>query len=413
MKLLDEEGAGAAAAWPPAAAPSSVTGEARPPQAAAGLGARVLDALLTREPPMRIRLGMCVLVFSLMLCGTVALYLTAVAGLASWRGVHAWAVVSFGLNLLSYGLIRSGISRRWRDPSLTLFQCIAAMACVAAAYVIAEPARGVILPMLAVILMFGIFGLTPRQMVAVLAYGLVLFGLTLGFVHVRQPPGEQSLALAGAYLIVIALVLVSSTFLIWRAHGVREKLRQQKAQLARAVEQVRELATHDDLTGLPNRRFMLEMLRVELLRAQRSARPLLVAQLDLDFFKAINDTHGHAAGDAALRAFAREVSTCVRSSDLLARWGGEEFVLLMAGTSAADGQQLLARVLSTANMQVPLPGGACAHLTVSIGATCAQAGDSVDALLHRADAALYEAKRQGRNQIRWACDSAAAPAAPP
>ncbi len=411
MNMVGDEFAGPAADPAMAALPGAAD-QGRGARAGAGSLARLLDVLLTRDPHLRIRLGMCALAFLLMLCGTCAMYLSAIAGLASWRGVHLWTLVSSGLCLLSYGLIRSGVSRRWRDPSLTLFQCAAAMACVAAAYVIAEPARGVVLPLLAVILMFGIFGLTPRQMVWMLVYGVVLFGLAIAYVQWSQPHGGQPLAIAGAYLIVTVVVLLSSTFLIWRAHAVREKLRQQKAQLARAVQQVRELATHDDLTGLPNRRFMLEMLRVELQRAQRSARPLLVAQLDLDFFKAINDTHGHAAGDEALRAFARTVSACVRSSDLLARWGGEEFVLLMANTTLADGQQVLARVLATAAMEVPLPGGASARLTVSIGAACAQAGDSVDALLQRADVALYEAKRQGRNRVRWACDGAAALGAP-
>uniref|UniRef100_UPI00289CD749 GGDEF domain-containing protein n=1 Tax=Diaphorobacter nitroreducens TaxID=164759 RepID=UPI00289CD749 len=81
-------------------------------------------------------------------------------------------------------------------------------------------------------------------------------------------------------------------------------LRSQKRELAAAVEQIRELAIRDELTGLPNRRCMLEMMRLEHARAQRSRQPLLLAQLDLDHFKAVNDTHGHAAGDVALQSFA-------------------------------------------------------------------------------------------------------------
>ncbi|PZU35853.1 MAG: GGDEF domain-containing protein, partial [Acidovorax sp.] len=157
-------------------------------------------------------------------------------------------------------------------------------------------------------------------------------------------------------------------------HSARARLRSQKRELAAAVEQIRELAIRDELTGLPNRRYMLEMMRLEHARAQRSRQPLLLAQLDLDHFKAVNDTHGHAAGDVALQSFAQTVHGCVRASDLLARWGGEEFLLLMANTHPADGTRLLERVRATvAATPVALPGGM--------------------------QLSLYGAKRLGRNRV--------------
>lgn len=188
-----------------------------------------------------------------------------------------------------------------------------------------------------------------------------------------------------------------------RMHATREKLRRQKAELAHAVEQVRELATRDELTGLPNRRYMLEMMRLEGLRVRRGGHPVLMAQLDLDHFKAVNDTHGHAGGDLALQAFARTVLASVRATDILARWGGEEFVLLMAGTTPEDGARLLERVrAAVAASPVALPAGGTVRLTVSVGAARLHAGETPVALLQRADAALYEAKRQGRNRVVWA-----------
>ena len=135
-------------------------------------------------------------------------------------------------------------------------------------------------------------------------------------------------------------------------------------------------------------------------RAQRSRQPLLLALLDLDHFKAVNDTHGHAAGDVALQSFAQTVHGCVRASDLLARWGGEEFLLLMANTHPADGTRLLERVRATvAATPVALPGGTQLSLTVSVGLAELAPGESTAALLQRADAALYGAKRLGRNRV--------------
>ncbi len=370
--------------------------------AGVSLQERLANLLLTTHPQQRIRLGMCLLAATLMLCCICAMYLVAWAGLAPLAAVHQWTVFACSIFLVAYVLIRSGYSRRWRDPALTLFQNVAAMACVAWAYVITESARGVVLPVLAVILMFGVFGLTPRQMVSVLVYGLVLFGATIALVHWREPHDNQPLTLALAYLIVTGMVLLGSTVLNMRAHAARETLQRQKRQLALAVEQVRELATRDELTGLPNRRFMMEMLRLELEHARRSGRHLLVALLDLDHFKDVNDTHGHAVGDVVLRAFAQRVTGCVRASDVLARWGGEEFVLLMAHTTPAEGARVLERVLAAAAQQAPLPDGSGVRLTVSIGAARLHPGEAMDALLQRADAALYAAKRQGRDRVVWA-----------
>ena len=128
-----------------------------------------------------------------------------------------------------------------------------------------------------------------------------------------------------------------------------------------------------------------------------------MAQFDLDFFKAINDSHGHAAGDQVLQNFAGQVAAYVRGSDIWARWGGEEFVLLMVNTSQDDGAQLLesvrARIAATPAV---LSSGIHVPYTVSIGAALLEEGESAVTLLERTDAALYEAKHRGRNRVEWA-----------
>ncbi|WP_312843524.1 hypothetical protein [Diaphorobacter nitroreducens] len=141
-----------------------------------GLAQRTLDALITTDPHQRIRLAMAGLSALLMLGCIGAMHLVAAAGLADPVPVYWWTLACGAGITTVFVLIRSGASRRFADPSLTLFQIVYAIACNAAAYVIAGPARGIAPPILAAIMMFGVFGLTPRQMVGVALYGLAAFG---------------------------------------------------------------------------------------------------------------------------------------------------------------------------------------------------------------------------------------------
>lgn len=363
---------------------------------------RALDALLTTERHQRIRLTMTVMAALLMLCCIAAMQLVAAAGLTKAGPVHWLSLVSAAGLVVVYVLIRSGYSQRWEDPALTLFQISSSILCTAVAYVIMGAARGIVLPILAVILFFGMFGLTPRQMLAVLFYGSMVFGIALAIAQWSPEYGGQPLALTVAYMVMIIVVLISCTFLNLRVLAARKK----RNELTQAVASEHERAIRDELTGLYNRRFMLEVMHIEGARAQRSQQPLLVAQLDLDHFKVINDTHGHAVGDQALCAFVRTVTECIRPTDTLARWGGEEFVLLMANTTVENGERLLERVRAAVQASpVVLASGAAIHLTVSVGAARLQAPQEMPVgLLRRADAALYAAKAQGRNRVAWADD---------
>lgn len=362
----------------------------------------LLDRLLTTDRRQRQRLGMAGLASLLMICCMLAMHIVAAAGLADTALVNAWtAMCTLGL-VVVYALIRSGYSLRFADPSLTRAQILYAIGCNAVAYVIAGPARGIALPILAVVMMFGMFGLTPRQMIGVMIYALIMFGLAGGMVEWRSEPGHSQ-ALSLAYAVMIVVVLLSSTFLTRRVQATRDHLRRQRYELAQAVEQVRKLATHDDLTGLPNRRYLLELMQLEVLRAQRSGLPLLLAQLDIDHFKTVNDTCGHATGDLALQAFARTVRASVRSCDVLARWGGEEFMLLLCNTPPIPARELLERVRqAVAAQRMARPGQPPLQLTVSIGVACLRPGEALEDLLERGDRALYAAKAAGRDQVMWA-----------
>jgi diguanylate cyclase (GGDEF)-like protein len=164
------------------------------------------------------------------------------------------------------------------------------------------------------------------------------------------------------------------------------------------------LADTDALTGLRNRRALMQALAQVVAQARRSGRPLSLAVLDLDHFKAVNDQHGHAAGDQVLRQFTALMMAQLRAGDLCGRLGGEEFVVLMPDTEQPQALASIER-LRAALAARPLAWiDESVELTVSAGVACLDPAHDVDGdrLLQAADAALYQAKRDGRNRVRTA-----------
>lgn len=164
-------------------------------------------------------------------------------------------------------------------------------------------------------------------------------------------------------------------------------------------QQLQVLATQDWLTAALNRRAFNDLAQLELKRSARYQRPLSLAVFDLDHFKRINDNHGHLAGDQALRQFAELCRTVLRKGDVFARFGGEEFVLLLAETDAPAALLLLERLRQEVSGLVLQHGSASFCLQVSAGLAAWQPGDTLDSLFKRADQALYAAKSSGRNRV--------------
>lgn len=170
-----------------------------------------------------------------------------------------------------------------------------------------------------------------------------------------------------------------------------------------AYEQARELAYRDALTGARNFRFFSETLNTEVARSEQYNAPLSLVMLDLDDFKVYNDRHGHAEGNKALVAVARLLAGRLRTVDVLVRYGGEEFTLILPSTPKAAAAEVAERARRAVEGQTFATGrsGDVAHLTVSVGvATCPADADSAEDLVNNADAALYEAKKNGKNQVR-------------
>jgi diguanylate cyclase (GGDEF)-like protein/PAS domain S-box-containing protein len=169
-----------------------------------------------------------------------------------------------------------------------------------------------------------------------------------------------------------------------------------EAARERLLSELAARATTDALTGLSNRRAASEALVAEIERARRYERPLAVVLFDLDRFKSINDDLGHEAGDRVLRAFGGVLRSSARSTDVVARWGGEEFLAILPEADLEAASHFAERVRDAFASAHPLDGRV---VTTSAGATQLAAGDDDDAIVRRADAALYDAKRAGRDRL--------------
>ncbi len=224
--------------------------------------------------------------------------------------------------------------------------------------------------------------------------------------QLRLLPVVQGLPAIG----FIVLFLASAKSLADQGERERRELDGLRRDLERRVEertvalqeanrQLAEMSRTDALTGLPNRRGFLEACAAELERSRRSGRPFAIVLADVDRFKRVNDTLGHAAGDAALSGIARGIRDALRAQDLVARWGGEEFILLLPETDAAGATQV-AEMVRAAIAASPFElAGSTLLLTASFGVAEHRDPTRLEPTIAAADRALYRAKESGRNRV--------------
>lgn len=336
------------------------------------------------------------------ICLLMLLFETAI-GVAPVREAGWLTAVALSGLLCFYGLIRASRHMALSAVSLNTAQALYAITCIIMAYALVGPVRGATLCILVVVLVFSAFSSTPRQALRLGLFAIVLLGLVMLWKMHSDPqayPPQDELV----HFVLATSMLVVVAYLTGLLSALRNRLRRQKTELELALTRIQALATRDELTGLANRRHMNELLTQEKMRHDRKAATLSVALLDIDWFKRINDTHGHAVGDAVLRNFAQQAQAAVRSCDVLARWGGEEFLLLMPDTGVLEGALVLERIQKSVK-GLRQPGlEAVPTVTFSAGLSASLAGEPVADALERADRAMYQAKTQGRNQVALASE---------
>ncbi|WP_341503543.1 GGDEF domain-containing protein [Gallaecimonas sp. GXIMD4217] len=238
---------------------------------------------------------------------------------------------------------------------------------------------------------------------ALLAAWLLIFLLPTGLTGAPEYSAGFAIRFVASYLTVFFIALHFERIRSLYSRAVlrhQRQLEQDKAALQASQELMRIMALSDDLTGIANRRAILAQLDSALQEAGRSGRALTVALLDIDFFKRVNDSFGHLVGDMVLVACVKRIRENIRCGDQLGRYGGEEFLLLLPDTGAAQATVLLDRVrCSIAEESVAVDGGEV-EVTISIGTATSNGELSARELLTAADNALYWVKEHGRNQVK-------------
>lgn len=174
------------------------------------------------------------------------------------------------------------------------------------------------------------------------------------------------------------------------------KVTERTQELSEAIEQLTQIASTDHLTKVNNRMKFTILAKQKIAEVQRTSTPLALLFIDLDHFKMVNDRYGHDCGDSVLRQFASAITTIIRGSDIFARWGGEEFVLLMDNCPFSVAQER-AEMIRNRIQEYTFDG--VGHLTCSMGLTLLRPSDDIHTFLKRADEAMYQAKTHGRYQV--------------
>jgi diguanylate cyclase (GGDEF)-like protein len=306
-----------------------------------------------------------------------------------------------GITLIGIFVVLSEtyVNDRFEDHHLTIFQ-VGGHVALQLGFLLAAPEIGyAFLSILFLIFSFGALRMASRQ--ATIAWTLTTLGLVPIFLLTNTPIGMpvatpiERLAAMLCYVLMIG----QCAFVGLYGSSLRKRLYNRSFELKAAYRRIEELAELDELTGTFNRRCIMRMLDDEIARAHRVNTPCSIALIDLDWFKRINDNYGHPTGDEVLRTFAITVFANIRTIDRFGRYGGEEFLLMLPDTSGDSAARILDRlraIIADLDWSAFSPG---MQVTISAGVATLEPDETADALLARADGALYSAKARGRNQI--------------
>lgn len=322
-------------------------------------------------------------------------------GTMEWQAIAGFLVLVPAINIILYIIFRTGLNMKFRDPSLTIIQMCAAILVTMYGMYFANESRGVLLLVYILILIFGIYKLNTRSFLYVSAFTLVTYGIDIALLNYFRSD-TVNLNIEYLQFLVLSMVLVAFSIIGGHISSLRRNLRISRAELEKSLAIIKEMSIRDDLTGVYNRRHLMELLEHEYHRISRGGAHFSVAMLDIDHFKSVNDTYGHLTGDEVLKAASDVIRKSFRSADFCGRYGGEEFLLVMTQTNI-NGALLCAERIRSTIEQSRFPSlGPNFKVTVSLGVTEFTGKEDIPTMIARADKALYHAKESGRNRVEYA-----------
>ena len=357
----------------------------------------VMDLLLGREARQRGYVLRTLLAASGYLIGVLIAEVAVSIGVAELGPARVFQAAALTAGLISYAMVRWGWTRSFRDPAMTMTQMLVGQTMAVVAYVLLHEFRGALIGLSVAVTSFGTFSLSRERQWAMSLYALLTMGGGMLWMSVRDPMNFPPEVEAVHFLVLLILQFMAA--LLGAQFGeMRRRLRSRKRELEVALERIQELANRDSLTGLYNRRYAQELIDHHVHLKERNGRPLAMALIDLDHFKQVNDQYGHALGDRVLQTFAQQARQVTRDADIVARWGGEEFLIVMPETSADGAALLVERLRETLSVLAVSDEAPALRIAFSAGITSHRAGEHTDQTVQRADEALYEAKSAGRHR---------------
>ncbi|MGH1357146.1 MAG: GGDEF domain-containing protein [Burkholderiaceae bacterium] len=372
---------------------TKATRPAPPAPAAAGHPAAATAGVTSST----MRAGLRLVRLSLLSCGAYALIAVVLIMTGTLPSPGGW--IYLGL-VLAYSatfsvLVLGGFTRGLKDPFLGHLQVFAGLLLSLTLYVVAGPVADATLINLVLTLVYSIFVMTPRGVAKLVVFKLIALAIIMVSCQLIYPQRFRLDTQIVGFIYVLTCLPAIGMLAVYITQ-LHDRLARGRRELREALGIVEELAQHDELTGLLNRRRMGELLTNAADQRKRDDSPITIALIDLDHFKAINDQHGHAAGDALLQRFATELRAWAGENDTIARWGGEEFLILMVGKTVAQAKTSLEKMhaqAATLDVGELAPGR---PVSFSAGLAVLEAHECPDAAIARADHAMYDAKSAGR-----------------
>lgn len=360
-------------------------------------GMALTPKVLARRRSNRRNMFIAMVVSYIVDAGLFGLY--ALAGTTTFATAIVYGICGVTCTLALLALSETGFNDRFSDHYLTLVQAFYSSLIMLGGIYFAPEVGFAFCCLFFIVFSFATLRASARQAGVIWTFATVGLGAVLLLTDkpIDMPTASWAERVITLLFLITTLGRCISVGLF--AITMRETLYRRGKELKAAHDRIEELAQIDELTGALNRRYVMKELDAQLLRCQRSNQHCSVALIDLDWFKQINDTFGHPAGDEALRTFAITIFANIRGIDKFGRYGGEEFLLILPDTPQGTAIRTLDRLRE---IMAGLDWAAISPrmtVTMSVGLTSVRVNDTTDTILNRADRALYRAKEGGRDRV--------------